>query len=370
LVHRKSHESRNFGLDLLRAAAITMVLASHLLRALQMLGIYGVELFFVLSGFLIGGILVRSIIRLDQFGSAELVRFWIRRWFRTIPNYYWFLLLYLAAAKTPATAKQLWSYAVFVQNFAWPIFPFATHTWSLTIEEWFYLLFPAALFLAVRGTADREIILTRFLYVTGFFILAPTVLRFTQPYWLGHPDARMIVVSRLDAIMYGVVLAYLKAKSARWPQLHRFSAIGLLGIAASIPLLRSQSNFAQALAFTVIPPSFAVILPALERWSKANGRVAGFIENISVWSYSIYLSHMLIYTTAMRLTGYAELPKTSQAVIKVVVLVAVIGLSALNYKFFERPMMDLRERFKGGVSHARRASRFHPEATSLQTDAS
>ena len=86
---------RNFGLDVLRAAAIVMVLVSHTANALNFLGVYGVELFFVLSGFLIGDILIRSAARQSRFDFRDLAEFWTRRWFRTLPNYYWFLALYL-----------------------------------------------------------------------------------------------------------------------------------------------------------------------------------------------------------------------------------------------------------------------------------
>lgn len=357
----KQRESRNFGLDLVRASAITMVVVSHLLRPLEKLGIYGVELFFVLSGFLIGGILVRSLLRPEGFRSGDLVRFWIRRWFRTIPNYYLFLLLYLAATRTSATTKQLWSYAVFFQNLAWRIFPFAVHTWSLTIEEWFYLLFPAALLLAARKTSEPESRLRRFLYVTAIFILLPTVLRFTQSYWLGYSDARAIVISRLDAIMYGVFLAYLRAGSSRWSQLRGFWPVGLLGIAASTLLLRSHSIVAQAAAFTVIPPGFAIILPAFERWSKASGRVAGFIEHISIWSYSMYLCHMLIYMTTMQVTGYPHRSSAVKIALKCFVVLLTVGISALNYRLFERPMTDLRERLAGPTRRTERGLGRHME---------
>src|ERR1039458_8648984 len=89
------HNRRNFGLDALRAAAIMMVLLCHMTGALKFLGIYGVELFFVLSGFLIGDILIRSAARKGRFEFKDLTEFWTRRWFRTLPNYYWFLALYL-----------------------------------------------------------------------------------------------------------------------------------------------------------------------------------------------------------------------------------------------------------------------------------
>ena len=105
------HAERIVGLDLLRCLAISGVLLSHSLYfiyphvpALNLgvlgsyhlyhlghLGFYGVELFFVLSGFLIGGLLIRQESHLSR--SSELTRFYLRRWFRTLPNYYLFIII-------------------------------------------------------------------------------------------------------------------------------------------------------------------------------------------------------------------------------------------------------------------------------------
>ena len=92
----KTHPTRNFGLDILRAVAIGLVLLAHGLTSatahsklrvpLATGAFFGVELFFVLSGFLIGGILFRSIAEAGVFTPAALRGFWLRRWFRTLPN--------------------------------------------------------------------------------------------------------------------------------------------------------------------------------------------------------------------------------------------------------------------------------------------
>jgi peptidoglycan/LPS O-acetylase OafA/YrhL len=120
-----SNNRRNFGLDVLRAAAIMMVLLSHMAGALNLFGIYGVELFFVLSGFLIGDILIQTAARLNRFAFEDLTEFWKRRWFRTLPNYYLFLVLYLVEwfarySADGAAPTDVYLYPFFLQNFAWP----------------------------------------------------------------------------------------------------------------------------------------------------------------------------------------------------------------------------------------------------------
>src|SRR5262245_39179853 len=97
----RTSTDRVFGLDVLRAAAVSMVLVAHArylvmpllpsAACLSIFGFLGVELFFVLSGFLIGGIILRTFPEVPRLPT--LGHFWIRRWFRTLPNYYLFLAL-------------------------------------------------------------------------------------------------------------------------------------------------------------------------------------------------------------------------------------------------------------------------------------
>ena len=101
-------KTRIYGLDLMRAIAIAMVVFSHalyifqgynnaIISGIQVIGVQGVEVFFVLSGFLIGGILLR-LTKTTLFSRKELFHFWVRRWFRTLPLYFLMLLINILAA--------------------------------------------------------------------------------------------------------------------------------------------------------------------------------------------------------------------------------------------------------------------------------
>src|SRR4051794_29328701 len=118
----QSVSRRRFGLDLVRSTAITCVLLAHMVNGLEWLGVYGVEMFFSLSGYLIGGILLRDVERAGRFRMLEFLK---RRWYRTLPNYYLFLAIFFALQLVhpvdgTVTLEGLPKYLVFLQCLAWP----------------------------------------------------------------------------------------------------------------------------------------------------------------------------------------------------------------------------------------------------------
>lgn len=155
--------NRIFGLDLLRCIAILLVLLTHFLESItpnnlthfyyKYLFIDGVSLFFVLSGFLIGTILIKNFLKYG-ISLTTLLNFWKRRWFRTLPNYYLVILFVLTFncfyKNIDISFADVLRRVTFTQNFYlldenyYKKFP---EGWSLAIEEWFYLLIPSCLFI-------------------------------------------------------------------------------------------------------------------------------------------------------------------------------------------------------------------------------
>ncbi|MEJ0000173.1 MAG: acyltransferase [Verrucomicrobiota bacterium] len=172
----------------MRAAAIVGVVISHLTgyvpdllfsHALDKLGMPGVEIFFVLSGFLIGGILVRLLDQGRFSQRGELLHFWLNRWFRTLPLYFLYLAAIVLFTTQHPFAERLRIYELypfFLQNFAWNIgMTSFSHSWSLTIEESFYLFFPLILWLFLRVVPQRP---RRVFFATILlFLLVPFILR-------------------------------------------------------------------------------------------------------------------------------------------------------------------------------------------------
>jgi len=147
---------RIYGLDIIRAAAILFVVIGHgnhllppyLSQWTSYFVVDGVSIFFVLSGFLIGRILIDKI-ETEGVSSKTLVNFWIRRWFRTLPNYFLILILLvvlLYLIRGDIDLGQIGSYFIFSQNL-FDVHPwFFPEAWSLSVEEWFYLIVPLVLF--------------------------------------------------------------------------------------------------------------------------------------------------------------------------------------------------------------------------------
>ena len=170
-----SVNQRVFGLDLMRTIAILMVLFGHCLwifpeskrflyQLFVLFGFFGVEIFFVLSGFLIGKILYQLYLK-DDFSIATVFYFLKRRWFRTLPNYFLILLLNIIIASIIGySLPSLWRYFFFLQNFKITMLPFFPESWSLSVEEFAYLVLPFfLLFFALLFKPKNK---------TRFFLLA------------------------------------------------------------------------------------------------------------------------------------------------------------------------------------------------------
>ena len=217
-----AHESRarNFGLDLVRATAILLVMVSHWANNFShwigvqvdwrvfFAGEVGVDLFFVLSGFLIGRILLEIARTAPTWTNYAI--FMIRRWMRTLPLYP--SLRSSAFHVFPAgrgLGRLLLQFVTLSQNLYHPMPAhwYFSVSWSLTIEEWFYLLFGLAL---IGMTAVLRRWRTALGVSLAFFMAGPLALRFgVADYARWDSTLHQMVFFRIDAIAYGVLLAYL-----------------------------------------------------------------------------------------------------------------------------------------------------------------
>jgi peptidoglycan/LPS O-acetylase OafA/YrhL len=347
---------RIFGLDLLRAIAIGLVMVCHTLgyflypfvprrvAVAMSYGSAGVDLFFVLSGFLVGGILLREL-EADS-SPRNLVRFWSRRWWRTVPNYYLFLVLnlglYLSLGEPmPRVAP----YLVFAQGAWWDPPIFFHETWSLSVEEWFYLLFAALAFSAAsvlpkgRGFVAMALAIAgSSLGVRAYFVL---VCGSSFNYVTGT------TADRLDSLMFGVLAAHV---SARWPTGWRAAArpsclAGLAILGASIATrvaLTDGSAVVRLFYFDGMALGAALLLPRLSGWRVESGRVAGFVTRVSRYSYSMYLANSWL---GVLMSSPALAPRAAPAAVLLCVAwwIGTYWLSALCFHGYESRMTRLRD---------------------------
>lgn len=360
---------RNYGLDILRFIAILLVVFCHGIQFLPPLpnatlifhwtGLMGVEVFFVLSGYLIGTILLDLF--LDQQGGSffqHLPSFWIRRWFRTLPNYYLFLLIYIAFAMYTVTDLDHWRYYVHLfsryfcltQNMETPIEHFMPVSWSLTVEEWFYLSFPVTLaLLSRRSERSLQTFLRASIAYALFFCLLRIALSFVDG--MGEYNSlRQIVLSRLDAIAYGaIMMAVMRAyPTFMYGRRYHLLALGVAGLALSTLWLNQMvytntPPLMNALYFTLTGISSAFLLPAAVYQTERSGKsvLRSIIAGTSIISYSMYLIHPLISTHLVS-KWCGEWPWYFQFS---TYLAITYVLSFLTYTQFERRVTALRDRF-------------------------
>ena len=363
---------RLFGPDLIRATAILCVVLSHTLpgattfagvRATRgVLGFVGVEIFFVLSGYLIGGILLKQLREGTINSLRGLSGFWKRRWFRTLPNYYLFLLLNLALTRyvdgslPPVAWKFLW----FGEALASEHPKFFTIAWSLAVEEWFYVSFPLLLWLAMKAVKNRNLV---FWITVAVFLLTPMGLRCFLTFGNWDDGLRKVTFFRLDAIMFGVILAFLQERPKCWERLRRTWSVGVAGLAGLIlySLIIREVNvhsfFDRVLFFSLISLSLSFIFPSVIALPPPRRIFEVPVRKISLWSYSMYLSHPWLASVlgAMCVAAGWSIHGFNVVWLSLLNWTATIIVSALLYSFYEKPLMDLRERSLNSLLFPRRA---------------
>lgn len=347
-------KNRNFGLDVIRAISICLVVYSHFGGALAFeCGVAGVEFFFVLSGFLIGQILYKSFADKESLSNTDLIAFWKRRWWRTLPLYY--LVIFIAFAATGfAIGANIFYYIFFLQNhfFGISLYPV---TWSLVIEEWFYLIIPLLLYVFYRKYPRSQKVIALLLGFIGFvlvFKIAFVWMRNTP-----FTGIRGSVPLRLDTLCFGVLLAFIKRLRPAIYEKLRNPFVALLGV-IMLPFLvyliygSSRLN-SMADAYPVLRavwfPFFSIAVMLMIPFTEGSQLINTSLKRIkplffiftltSVLTYSIYLVHMpaiMFYQTHLSTLPFPVLTE-----------VLFIYLAAfLLYKFYEHPMTNLRDRKK------------------------
>lgn len=376
----KTHviKDRNFGLDLMRALAIMFVLLHHwsafnlsnihalnsIIYYMNVFGYLGVEIFFVLSGFLIGNIIIKSYCNEAEYGRKSITRFWTRRWLRTLPLYYFILFVYIAILIIKHTMiPDLWKYFLFLQN----IFRYNTTnndfygvSWSLSVEEWFYLSFPVLLVLAdfslKKILGKKSIIFSVILlYIILSLLIRIAYVFIEDPSWSNV--LRKAVVCREDSIAFGV-LGALVHNFRNYYFNHYKGWLFIIGLVlfsvGTVIFIKDVSYnyyysvgqvsfFSKTALFSLVSFSILLMLPYFYHINCNNIPFKLVVTHISKISYSIYLIHIFFDRVLQRIFHDAHSPVILIAKLFLFLSLSVIG-STITFNLIENTFLKIRDR--------------------------
>jgi len=353
------------GLDGVRAIAVIAVVWHHagagaVGQSVALNGFLGVDLFFVLSGLLITGLLLRE---QATNGRISLANFYMRRALRIFPLYFLILALlalYFLLASAASTQR-----GAFVHDLPWlvtytsnwvPAHGVMAITWSLSTEEQFYLAWPPLL--AWWGR--------RALWPLAIFLAANQALNLglLDGWWSAFDAARQelpILQTTFTPILLGVLLAFaldspLRATLRRWtagPMLSLWLVLLAMlacwpGNVQGLPRLAFHVAATMSLAGIVLQPASRIV--SVLEWKP--------LVIVGTVSYGVYLWHMLVLDVVVRLANRWHV--NTPLVVFIACLTGTVAVAALSYRWFEAPLLRLKARYasaplsaaqmRGGVS--------------------
>jgi peptidoglycan/LPS O-acetylase OafA/YrhL len=364
------YRGRTFGLDIMRAVGILMVLEEHSYHILYdyfprdfVLIPYldKISFFFVLSGFLVGNIIM-DIYNRDNFGINALGRFWARRWIRTVPLYILVItvLVILRYSFTHVGFVFPWREFVFFQNFYYPEsdpYYFYPEGWSLAVEEWFYFLVPLILYIVhllfSRVISKKQLLIS---VIVGI-IISCTILRIYRAWHTPVLDLYTwniwfykIVLLRLDTIMFGFFAAFVRHYyPSFWDQCKNICfALFIVGmiIVIAIPHFWIRHNlWFKTFFLTQTGIIMMLWLPTLDSMKTATGFWRWFITYLSNLTFALFLLNRTpILKSLMQLFPTKTLP---MAMLEFIAYFIILFASAtLMHKYLERPIIDLRKKIR------------------------
>lgn len=352
-------QNRNRQLDGLRAIAVTLVLLSHYamvrLLANGLWGAMGVHVFFVLSGFLITGILLEARDKTAGtfYGLKDALRvFYGRRSLRIFPLYYLFLF-FLFVTNVDDIRDSVFYHLGYASNVGMAIhdthYGHNSHFWSLAVEEQFYLVWPWFVLLLPRKHIVKAI---------ATMTAVAWVYR-VAGFYAGWNDyaLRMATPAVLDSLAAGCFLAVVHRDRTVWPRLH--ATLVKLGLWVAMPLalgfsVAKSANLlplpTQLLLFTplVALAAFGIIDKTATGWAGWTGKILQSrpLVYLGQRSYGIYVMHLCV---PYFLEGFQErlnvwLPQTT--VFSVLIPTAITLVAAeLSWRLIERPFNNLKRHF-------------------------
>lgn len=355
---------RNSGLDLIRTTAILLVLIGHfelisnsfLNYTFYKMGVYGVELFFVLSGFLIGQILIKTFQK--GINLSAIRTFWYRRWLRTLPLF----LLVIIARELLLNPMGHFHYLhfLFLQMTIKPIgydTMWFGESWSLAVEEWFYICIPFVFVIFQVMKLNSKKILFSMLGLLASFVVMRYLFLTQSPTPLDYNTGmRIFTPIRLDSILYGVLLAFIKVEFGYlYQQLTKFYVF-LIALIVFVILnnwgnllvydYQHEKLIPATIGFSMVSVLFVLLIPYIETSVNVGNFVRKrgihqIVTYTSLFSYCIYLIHEPIYQLVVAASNDFSTTWWLQLLIAIAIIYAI---AYVCYFYFELPILKWRDR--------------------------
>jgi peptidoglycan/LPS O-acetylase OafA/YrhL len=368
-------DGRILELDGVRGLAILLVLIEHYIRDASQIHLArweavvlvpfrlawsGVDLFFVLSGFLIGGILIDA-----RTADNYYQTFYIRRSYRILPLYYLWFGLFLVGLHLSAVVQAgaiikagvlhlvfnrelpLWSYPLFMQNIAMSLHGttgpmWLGVTWSLAVEEQFYSLLP----LAIRNLTTKGVLRL----VCAAIVIAPVLRVILLSSGSGPLAPYSLLPCRADALGYGVLIAIVVRNKRAWiwlasrrPQIYLVFA--LLGVGACLMTkLPFASRFFMGIGFSMLAAFYAALL-LLVIVNPGRGERLVFrwkpLMKLGTVAYAVYIFHagVSFLVHCLILGGEPSFDGWAAILVTILSLIVVLFLATISWQLMEKPLI-------------------------------
>lgn len=337
-----------YGLDTIRCLAALSIMLTHISSNAHKIGLHsqnflsttiGVNVFFVLSGFLITYLILNE----PYFKILQLKNFYIRRILRIWPLYYFYLLLTLACSIILAphliNANMILYYVFLLPNVPWIYdsgLPFLHHYWSLGVEEQFYLVWPIVVVISGK----------RLLQVTSILVLIFIAINALFVHYLPMKIATsMVYACQYHTLLIGCIGAMLLQK---YPMvIQRMASQRWLAAIAWITLIAYQLDLVQLKYFNELPAAVATLLLLFhlicqKPWPLVFDNVA--MKYIGKISFGIYVYHPLVIGTLIFI-----LRKCQFSIAWIFYYLLVIGVTlivaSMSYEYFENKFLKLKAKF-------------------------
>ena len=333
--------------DVFRSIAILAVVLHHFHWLPY--GFLGVDLFFLISGLLVGGLLTNEF----KIGNdINYFKFFLQRGFKIWPSYYAFLLLgnilafFLFRIIKADQIIPLWDfkrYLFFYQNFTGPPFHWVfDHIWSLCVEEHFYVLLPIMFLFLQKCIPEKHKIKALFVMIV-LTIIAGIFFKYLAYTYTKSKDTYSATYNRIDALAWGVLLNFIitffgkKIKSFKFSYIISFVGIIVFWLALYFSIKFDNGLYEKVYFHSIIPFSFFLILLGFYFIDLSGLKIFRFI---SYYSYNWYLWHPIFVVLISYYIGNGIIGLTIYLILSFII--AVIATI-----FIEEPFLEVRKKILG-----------------------